>query len=184
MRLFIAVQIDPEIRKRIAKWTRTFHYRLLKAVFSPEKNIHITLRFLGSTDRETADEVIRRLTPVYSEIPGFEVRFRGGGAFPRASRPRVIFVHPDRGRETVCDLARRTEKALSGLFPPEKRTFRAHATSARVKKVFNAKAVREMIESAAELDFGAQTVTGISLVKSDLRRSGARYSELHRWELK
>ena len=88
MRLFVALDIEPEIRKRIAD------FRSQMKAFAPEvrwvgpETFHVTLQFLGETTK--LDQIQSALGQVKSSpVP---LTFRGTGFFPKPKAPRVFWV--------------------------------------------------------------------------------------------
>jgi len=95
---------------------------------------HLTLEFLGETDRGRVPEIVRALEPVGEEVPSFDLTLEGVGAFPAPSRPRVVWVGAGRGRAEVVGLARRVIDALVPLgMPAPRESFEPHLTLFRVR---------------------------------------------------
>ncbi|QLA15039.1 RNA 2',3'-cyclic phosphodiesterase [Desulfolutivibrio sulfoxidireducens] len=96
---------------------------------------HLTLKFLGHTPRRgpTGIQAVgQALAGVVWEA--FVLLGGGGGFFPNAARPRVVYVGLSRGARDCRELAGRVEAALSALgVPSEPRAFIPHLTVARVR---------------------------------------------------
>src|SRR5215469_6537607 len=90
MRLFIALDIDEEIRQ----WIRTF----LEGVrgFAPDarwvrpESLHVTLKFIGEQPQAALDALERALTQV--SCSPFDIAFRGYGFFPSPKSARVLWI--------------------------------------------------------------------------------------------
>lgn len=108
----------------------------------------------------------------------FEVELRGLGAFPSASRPRVLWAGTAEASAFTA-LARDVDDRLSGLgFAPEARGFTAHVTLGRVREPRRDPALAAALTEAAARPFGRLSVGRISLMRSHLSPRGARYTEL------
>lgn len=102
----------------VVGWTRRNH-------------LHLTLRFLGEVDESRVAAVGDAVARWVHRLPPPRVRLVGGGAFPDARRPRVLWI----GAETeLGPLVSAMQGALGQLgFPPEARPFVPHLTVGRVR---------------------------------------------------
>jgi len=90
MRLFIALDIDDQIRQRLGLF--------LEGVsgFSPDarwvrlESLHITLKFIGEKPLETVSALQESLHKV--SVPPFSLTFSNTGFFPTATSPRVFWI--------------------------------------------------------------------------------------------
>jgi RNA 2',3'-cyclic 3'-phosphodiesterase len=95
--------------------------------------LHLTLRFLGPTAEPlvgpTADAVAEAAAAADGPI---RLELTGAGSFPRAARPRTLWVGVGGDTEGLARLAAVTEKALVAAgWLPDDRPFRPHLTLAR-----------------------------------------------------
>src|SRR5467141_2969529 len=58
-------------------------------------HLHLTLKFLGDTEEGLVSEIVTAIREAAAGTRPFEVRVRGTGAFPSASRMNVIWVAVD-----------------------------------------------------------------------------------------
>lgn len=145
---------------------------------SPD-NYHLTLKFIGDVDDERAGEIGAALAVAVNGIQAFDIALRGLGAFPTPARPRVIWAGVTGGGPPLADLARAVETAMASLgFPPEPRIFSAHVTLGRVREPRRNSDLAEALDRAASADLGVSSVDRVVLMRSQLSRRGARYSEL------
>jgi RNA 2',3'-cyclic 3'-phosphodiesterase len=97
-------------------------------------NIHLTLKFLGNTPFEAADEINEVLKKMVVSYSGMELNINGTGCFPKIERPRVLWLGV--GGEVsqlqifVSDLNKKMEKLG---FPLDENEFIPHITLARIK---------------------------------------------------
>src|SRR6266545_3706116 len=90
MRLFVAIDIDPAIRERIARFMEGLRNFAPDARWVGAGSFHITLKFIGEKPPETAEEIKRVLAAIRSEPT--TLSFRGSGFFPTAKSARVFWV--------------------------------------------------------------------------------------------
>lgn len=168
MRLFIAVDIPPEIKKRIGEAQKDLPEEGgLKKVGLPL--MHITLKFLGEVNPKMLGRVDNALREV--KFAPFRVKVRGVGAFPNENYIRVVWAGCE-GPE-LEELARQVNEKLGGMFPKEE--FTPHLTIARVKRKL---ALGDYLKKYAEKDFGEFVVREFYLVESVLGREGPKYTAI------
>lgn len=185
LRLFVAVELPPEVRGALAGLQRELRPRCGPGVrwVGPE-GIHLTLKFLGGVPRPQVPPVEQALEGAVSGQASFELSLGMPGFFPNPHRPRVFYVGIEGEVERLAALARRVEEALSPLgFPTEGRPFAPHLTLARLGDRM-APAQRETFGGAAQAapwhPGQSFTVEGVSLMQSQLNPQGAIYTCLHR----
>lgn len=168
MRLFVAVDIPPEIKRELGHAQKNLPEEGgLKKVELPQ--MHITLKFLGEVNPRMLDRVDAVLREV--EFSGFKVKVRGIGAFPNERYVKVVWA----GCESpeLEALAHEINGKLSGMFAKEE--FTPHLTIARVKRKL---VMDDYLKKYAEWKFGDFHVREFHLVESVLERSGPKYSVL------
>lgn len=139
-------------------------------------NLHVTLKFLGQIDDARVPAIADAIGSAASRTAPFDVAVRGLGAFPNASRPRVVWAGLG-GARALGAVADEVDGALAALgLPRESRPFAAHVTLGRVREPRRNPALAEALARPA--DFGRLPVTRVSLMRSDLHPGGARYTEL------
>ncbi len=181
MRLFVALPIPPDLRSSIHDWGRVAISTLPGARLVPERNLHLTLRFLGEVDES---EVARLLGAIESSVaahPPFEATLAGPGTLPGGSRARVahLGIEPDPRLDALrSDVADGVEAVL-GL-EPESRPFRPHLTIARTRRPWRRHACNVWEQAECPLRGSSFEVTYVDLMESVLSPAGARYSTLGR----
>ena len=194
MRLFIALDIDEEIRQKI----RTF----LEAVrgFAPDarwvrpESVHVTLKFIGERPEGSLPALERALAQVSGST--FELSFRGDGFFPTPKSARVFWIGIQSGPQ-LSALAGTIDDATATLnIPREDRPFSPHLTLARrgggsgsprrqtgdsPNKVFQR--LSEKLAAMTSHEFGTMTAREFFLYQSQLSRGGSRYTKLKRFPL-
>lgn len=176
MRLFVAIEIAPEIRDRIVEFISTIRSQLGSARWSHPEGLHITLKFLGNVPDEKRTAIEKKLGGV--KASSFSMAIGDAGAFPNAKSPRVLWV----GLDAPADLARLAEQvdiAMSSLgFEREQRVFTPHVTLARFNGRGNKLNVGPALSSVPKAGFGTMTATEFHLYESKLSPQGSRYIKL------
>lgn len=145
------------------------------------RGLHVTLRFLGPTRGERVNAVREAVRTAVGGHGAFEMELAGAGAFPTASRPRVLWLGITRGAESLEALARDLDGPLAPLgWPPETRPFRPHLTVARTDAASHAdgQAAAWALEEAARGWSERFVVDRVTLFRSHLGRGPSKYEPL------
>jgi 2'-5' RNA ligase len=175
-RLFVAMDLPEPARVELAAWRDGAlggrdELRLVDATA-----LHVTLVFLGHLPEE---EIERIASLVGEAVPPAEAPLlRASGVKPvPPRRPRLFALDLDDegGRAGSVQSAVSGALEAEGLYEPEQRPFWPHVTLARVRK--GARAARIETPPPPAESWRAAAVT---LYRSRLSRSGARYEPLSR----
>lgn len=173
MRLFVALELPEAVRETLVAWRSAAAdpdvWRPL-----PADAIHITLAFLG---RRPESEVAV-VSGVVSAAAGPAPRLVVAGALllpPRRARVLCADVADPDGVLAALQSRVSDGLAAAGVYEPEKRPFRAHATVARLRP--GARPPRSLADSPEPLSFAGGPLT---LFESRLHPHGARYEPLVR----
>ena len=90
MRLFIALDMDEEIRQKIRTFVEGARGFAPDARWVRPESLHVTLKFIGEQPEGSLDALERALAQV-SGSP-FELSFRGYGFFPTPKSARVFWI--------------------------------------------------------------------------------------------
>lgn len=183
MRLFVAIEIAPEIRDRLTALISEFRPKLANAAWVRPEGLHITLKFLGNVLGENISAIEAALRS--AKAIAFSLSIANVGVFPSPRSPRVLWAGIDSGPELAA-LAAKIEDALNALgFAREKRTFSPHVTLARFKSTGNKLELAKLLAAYASEGtggdvhgFGTMAATHFHLYESKLSPQGARYSKL------
>ncbi len=181
MRLFIGITLSDVIRTSLCKICRELKEYSSQMKWVNEDNIHITLKFLGETDKK--DKIIDILENKISSS-GFTLDFSGIGKFGRGDELRILWagIKKSEGLNTLFD---EIESLLEPIgFPKEKRKFSPHVTLARSRYGRMGKEFMDRVDGLSGHFFGKQEVTSFRLFKSTLTLSGPVYSVLKEISLK
>ena len=182
--MFVALDLPEFVRRDIATWGET---ALADPALRPVsvESLHVTLAFLGN---RPADDV-ERIAEAMEEAADRPVLMELGGPVgrPARGRPRLVALPVLHG--PVPGLQERLSEVLSceRLYEPEKRPFWPHVTVARVRA--EGRGSRRPMPVDVPSGPSPTTRTGwfdgvrISLYRSELQPSGARYIPLAQVQL-
>jgi 2'-5' RNA ligase len=178
IRCFIAVHLTEEVRKSLADVISELRKSRADVKWVPAGNIHLTLKFLGSTDEALIPAIRESLSKKLSHYKPFYIKIADIGCFPSEKRPRVIWIGME-GADVLKAIQKDVDAEISKFgFAPDDRPFSPHLTIGRVRSTKN---ITELIEGFAEfkgVDFGEIEISSIHVMKSDLKPAGAEYSSL------
>ncbi len=177
MRLFVALQIPPAVRKSLAEFLATLRALSSQPRWVRAENLHVTLKFIGEVQAEKLGDIRVALSAVHSDRL-VTLDFRGLGFFPNEKRPRVFWAGIE-ASPNLQTLANDIDRALEKLgIPPEKRPFSAHLTLARFEPPGLPEKLRVAIQENAKREFGSVAAEEFLLIESKLKPSGAEYTTL------
>ncbi|MBW1971287.1 MAG: RNA 2',3'-cyclic phosphodiesterase [Deltaproteobacteria bacterium] len=177
LRSFLAIDINPEIKGKIAKAIEKFHFDDLGVRWVKSENLHLTIKFFGSITNNMVDKGILRLTELLKGFAPFNFKLSGVGAFPTITNPKVIWLGVSDGNENITVLWEMVENSLSALgFKKENRNFSPHLTIGRMKSAKRKKELIEKLIKIKDIEFGEVSAKYLSFYKSDLRPTGPIYT--------
>ena len=195
MRIFVGIDLDDEIRTKIARFLEGVRGFAPDARWVRPESLHITLKFIGEQKPEQVAAITERLQRV--EGKRADIRFAGYGFFPTVKAPRVFWIGIQAGPE-LLELASGIDSALAELqIPREERPFSPHLTLARggggsgsprwrkgdgPNSTFAE--LQKRLAAMSELDFGTMTAREFFLYQSQLSPGGSKYTKLQRFSLK
>jgi 2'-5' RNA ligase len=194
MRIFIGIDLDPEVRARIERFLEGVEGFAPDARWVRPESLHITLKFIGEQLPARVEAVTERLRRI--ESSAFEIRAGGYGFFPTVKAPRVFWIGIHAGPQ-LAELAESVDSAVAEVgVPREDRPYSPHLTLARAgrgsgspkwRKGDGPNATFAVLEKRlalmGELDFGAMTAHEFILYQSQLSPKGSKYTKLQRFPL-
>jgi 2'-5' RNA ligase len=187
MRVFIAIDIDEQIRRSLGHLQDELRGKAdvrkgdVKWV-NPDV-MHLTLKFLGEIRDEQAVEVCNITRDVASRHRSFDVDVETVGCFGGRSA-RVSWIGAGQHCEELLQLQADLERQLeSAGWPKEARQFSAHLTLCRIR---NAKAgfkLAQMVREYESLQLGSMPADSVSVYQSELTPKGPVYTSLGDYKL-
>lgn len=196
MRIFIGIDLDPEVRAQISRFLEGIESFAPEARWARPESLHVTLKFIG----EQKPEQVEAITEPLRRVDGgaFEIRFARYGYFPTAKAPRVFWIGIQAGPR-LAELAANIDAAVAELgIPREDRPYSPHLTLARAgagRKSGSRKrqegdgpnatfaVLDKRLAAMGELDFGTMTACEFILYQSQLSPGGSKYTKLQRFPL-
>jgi 2'-5' RNA ligase len=195
MRLFVALDIDDNVRNRIA--------RFLDGVrgFAPDvrwvrpESLHVTLKFIGEQPESQIEVIQQALDGV--EADHFELNFRGYGFFPNVRAPRVFWLGID-SNSKLTSLAAAVDATLVPLeIETEEHVYNAHLTLARGagrsgsprreesdRANHRFQRLQEILSALPMPEFGSMTAREFFLYRSQTSPAGSKYTKLAGFSLR
>jgi RNA 2',3'-cyclic 3'-phosphodiesterase len=197
IRTFLAVEVSDEVRTGISQVQRDLKERLaahlskdIRITWGQPNSFHLTIRFLGDTDKQLLDPLREAIGIVRRSHPIIQVPLDRLQAFPSLQKPRVLWVGPSDEW-----LTSETAKQLTALqqdveaccrsfgFVLDDKPFSPHLTLARIKT--GERQVGPLLAQSGvceqPLSLGSVVVGPVVLMKSHLRPTGPVYTKL--WEV-
>jgi 2'-5' RNA ligase len=183
LRTFIALELPEDLKEKLSQIQQIFIQNTGGIRWVKPENIHLTLKFLGSTSEDKVEEVFRILEQTVRGFPCFAFTVSGLGAFPNPRNPKVIWAGIQANSQ-LFSFQKQLEDGLSSIgFSREKRSFSPHLTLGRVKDPQVRKNLRDILEKYIDEDWGNYEASWIIFYRSDLKPAGPVYSILKKIEL-
>ena len=166
LRLFVALELPDPVRESLAA-IATLAPQLGRG-WTPPRNLHLTLKFLGQVPAEGLEPVSAALRGI--PFKPFVTHPTGFCCFPTPRRARILAVELADADDHLKTLAAAIDTACEPLgFPRETRPFRPHITLARGKPTLPADVVGRVLGRADQLFPGPPwTVDRFVLMRSTL----------------
>ena len=132
MRLFVAIDINNEIRSRCTKIMESLIESGADLKTVKPENLHITLKFLGEVREDYVNDISDTLNIFAREFEPFSLNFSVLGYFGGVRFPRIIWLGISEGRDVISQMATELNKRLSHIRKEDNKP-RPHMTLARVR---------------------------------------------------
>jgi 2'-5' RNA ligase len=195
MRIFVALDIDEVIRKRIQLFLDGVRGFAPDARWVRSESLHVTLKFIGNKPAVEVDAIREAVARIRADI--VDINFRGYGFFPTPTAARVFWLGVDADSRLTL-LAKSVDDITATLgVPAEEHAFSPHLTLARrgggsgtprrqnsdgSNQVFQR--LQQRLGALPVPEFGTMTAREFFVYESQLGRGGSRYTKIGRVELK
>jgi len=179
LRTFIAIDIPGNILSEIRELQEGIKDYGFKIRWVRPESIHLTLKFLGDIKAVKINEIAEAISKTVVRYTPISLQAKGVGVFPGIKRPQVLWVGLAGQLEPLVSLQKTLDENLETIgFPMEKRPFKGHLTMGRMKAKIDVKKFGEVLMTFRSFESEAFTADRIILYKSELKPSGAVYTEL------
>ena len=187
MRVFIAIDIDEQIRKALGNLQLELQSKLdikkSDVKWVDPGNMHLTLKFLGEIKDEKVAEVCNIIKDIADRHGSFELDVESVGCFGGKSA-RVVWVGCGRNCDLLHQLQEDIEHGLACAgWPEEKRRFTGHLTLCRVRNPKAGLKLAQLTEAYKDYKLGITPADSVKVYQSQLRPTGPVYTVLGNYEL-
>jgi 2'-5' RNA ligase len=184
-RSFFAVELTEEIAAGVRRIQGELQEHAAGVRWVRPEGIHLTLKFLGEVAPNRIEEVVRKAEELVQGVGPFTVGIRGGGGFPSAKNPRVIWIGVEDPSGILKELQSRLEGGMEELgFTEEGRRYTPHLTVGRLRSGKGRGTVAQALDAIRASDLGSMDVREVCLFRSHLKPTGAEYTKLGSFPLK
>jgi 2'-5' RNA ligase len=194
MRLFLALDIDDDIRERITLFVDGVRNFAPDARWMQPESLHVTLKFIGEQPEAIVEKIKQAMATV--SAASTQIHFRGYGFFPTSKSARVFWIGMASGPELVA-LAAAIDDTMPSLgIPKEDRPFSPHITLARGRRASGSPRIsskdgpsrtfqrlQEKLSALSVPEFGTMTPREFFLYQSHLSPKGSKYTKLASFSL-
>lgn len=187
-RTFIALELDESLQAYLSRVIRWMAQELPDLHWVDPAGIHLTLAFLGELTDEQLAETMQAAQLAARIVPRFGYHLSHPGFFGPPRQPRVIWIGIDEPTGKLLELHGALNSELEQRdFEVDKRPFSPHFTLCRIKRPLKPDEQQRLqrLITARNIVSNAHTyhVDHLSVMKSELSRTGARYTCLQSYAL-
>jgi RNA 2',3'-cyclic 3'-phosphodiesterase len=189
LRCFVALELEPHILAALLEAGAALRnadpsWRDEKWV--ADRNLHITLTFMGSLAEERIEAVSEAIGAAVMDRTAFRIRIAGARALPSLRRCSMVWATFDDAENHPCEALASRIKAVTAEFDqaPDDRRFVPHVTLVRARRPHRLDSdALAAAHSALTCGNPSMSVPSATLFASTLTRQGPIYERLARWEL-
>ncbi len=184
IRAFIGIDIPDTIKNKIGIITQSLKETGHDVKWVDNKNIHLTLQFLGDIPVDDIPDIVCGLKRIRKKNKPINIKLAGLGVFPNFYHIKVIWMGLKKGKKELEDLHQELQHPLKQLgIEGEQRKFSPHLTLGRKKsQMVNPELVKHIKEFPGDV-IGEFSVNELVLYKSILLPRGPKYIPLEKISL-
>lgn len=162
MRIFIAIELEDEMREYLADVQERTRKECKRGNFTPKENFHLTLRFIGEATGQDIEFLKEAMTETALRNRKFTLVLDKIGFFPRGTRG-VLWAGVEQNAALVRIFSGLEKNLSKQGFPREKKGLSPHITLGREVEPF--RGFRE-VQRKIVVEKKTMLVTKISLMES------------------
>lgn len=179
MRLFTAITFNEGIKDELYKAIVKLKDNAISGSFTSKENLHLTLNFIGETNRLEDVKLAMDQVLDTSAAKSFSVKLEGLGSFKR--REGDICWIGVRREPLLWRLQEKlNHKLMEAGFPMEEREFKPHLTLGRRVRLKSAGILKDLEKELPNIEL---EIDKISLMKSERIQGKLVYTEVYEIEL-
>jgi len=179
IRVFLAIKL-PENTLNEILLVRNSLLNDTKITWERKENLHLTIKFFGERDEETIRKIIEETSLITNAQKPLKIIFHKFGFFNKEGSPRILYLGLKKNDELKNLFHILESKFEKYGIQKEQRNFNPHLTLLRIKSRIDSLNIFEN-KTLQNLSF---TCNSLSLIKSDLTKSGAVYTEIYKFNFK
>jgi 2'-5' RNA ligase len=177
MRLFVAIELSEEIRKRLVAIQETLRAHAPRLNWTRAENLHLTLKFLGEVRDADVPRLTEALATVRASAP-IEISATHVQCFPPSGRIRIISAGMPRVPALLRLAGDIDDACLAAGFPKEGRPWTPHITIGRAKEPLRPVLRSRLSPAAGQLPSPTMRVDRFVLFSSKLSQASASYAPI------
>ena len=180
-RLFISADIPGEIKEKVIEIRNEIYGHDKNIRWEGKEKLHFTLKFLGDVEESKNNAIINELQTILNNYKSINCSFSKFGLFNKGNLPSILWLGLNYSTELNQIAAAINNNFVELGFEKEIRKFKPHLTLLRLKGREDINRINDFLEyKLPEINF---SINEISVIKSELLRSGSVYSKIKSFEL-
>ena len=181
IRLFVALSIPEKIRNQIVEIRKRVIVDDSDYRWEDESKLHLTLKFIGEVKRDLLEKIATELQflenyqTINCTLEKFGFFFRG------KNDPRILWVGFKVDENIFMIVNQLNERLKNFSIPIESKKFKPHLTLLRIKTRVSEDFIDKF--TSYKLPDISFTCSEISLMESELKKSGSIYKEIKKYKL-
>ena len=184
MRCFFAIPLSDEAKDYLYDLMNSLKKELknynLKIRFTPKKNLHITLMFLGEIKEDKLEGIKEKVRGI--NFKPFKFELSKLGVFPNEDIVRVLWIGITPAKDAIA-LQKKIDESLLSVIENKDHEFKAHITLARVKYSKQSSKITLLVKKVNVKNIKNE-INSFGLYRSELHKDGSKYFLLEGFEAK